>query len=48
MHAALRKAGVEADLYVGEGMPHGGFDVAVPEQIDAEADFVRWLARHWR
>ena len=25
MHAALRKAGVDAFLYVGEAMPHAGF-----------------------
>ena len=25
MHAALRAAGVEADLYVAEAMPHAGF-----------------------
>jgi acetyl esterase/lipase len=50
MHAALRKAGVEADLYVGEGMPHGGFDgmmASTPEDADARADLVRWIARHF-
>jgi len=50
MHAALRKAGAEADLYVGEAMPHGGFIVLgreTPEDRDARADLVRWLARHW-
>lgn len=47
MHAALRKAGVEADLYVGEAMPHSGFPDTTPEQIDAIADTVRWLQRHW-
>lgn len=46
-HAALRKAGVEADLYVGEGMPHGGFDgitASTPEDQDARADLVRWIS----
>ena len=50
MHAALRKAGVEADLYVGDGMPHGGFDgmmASTPEDADARADFVKWLAKHF-
>ncbi|WP_374143483.1 alpha/beta hydrolase [Sphingomonas sp.] len=51
MHAALRKAGVEADLYVGEAMPHGGFAMLgadAPEDVDARADMIRWLARHWK
>ncbi|MEY2756620.1 MAG: hypothetical protein RIR33_398 [Pseudomonadota bacterium] len=52
LHAALRKAGVEADLFVGEAMPHAGFailaGVETPEDIDAREDTVRWLARHWR
>lgn len=50
MHAALRKAGVESDLYVGEAMPHGGFAIfgtETPEDVDARNDLVRWLARHW-
>ncbi|HEX7853429.1 MAG TPA: alpha/beta hydrolase [Sphingobium sp.] len=47
-HAALRKAGVEADLYVGEAMPHGGFGSRTPEDEDARQDTLRWLARHWR
>ncbi|MCE7796741.1 alpha/beta hydrolase [Sphingobium sufflavum] len=46
-HAALRKAGVDADLYVGEAMPHGGFGGRTPEDRDAVADALRWLARHW-
>jgi acetyl esterase/lipase len=52
LHAALRKAGVDADLYVGEAMPHAGFAILAgaetPEDIDAREDTVRWLARHWR
>ncbi|WP_243652459.1 alpha/beta hydrolase [Novosphingobium sp. PhB165] len=46
-HAALRKAGVPADLYVGEAMPHGGFGGRTPEDLDAVADALRWLAVHW-
>lgn len=46
-HAALRKAGVEADLYVGEAMPHGGFGTRTPEDEDARKDALRWLAKHW-
>jgi acetyl esterase/lipase len=51
MHAALRKAGVEADLYVGEAMPHGGFIILgpeTPEDVDARNDLARWLGRRWR
>lgn len=48
MHAALRKAGVQAELYVREGMPHSGFSAEAPEQIDAVADTARWLDQHWR
>lgn len=50
MHAALRKAGVEADLYVGEAMPHGGFSLptlGVPEDKDALADLQRWIKRQF-
>jgi monoterpene epsilon-lactone hydrolase len=47
MHAALRKAGVEADLYVGEAMPHGGLGLTTPEDADARADTLRWLKKHW-
>ncbi len=47
MHAALRKAGVDADLYVVEAMGHGGFGLpgtGIPEDEDALADLKRWLA----
>ncbi len=50
VHAALRKAGVEADLYVGEAMPHGGFAILgteTEEDFDARADLIRWLSKHW-
>lgn len=46
-HAALRKAGVSTDLYVGEAMPHGGFGGRTPEDLDAVADALRWLKQHW-
>lgn len=49
-HSALRKAGVDADLYVGEGMPHGGFDGitnSTPEDQDARADLIRWIAKQF-
>lgn len=48
MHAALRKAGVDADLYVGEAMPHSGLSGRSPEDLDARADTIRWLDKHWR
>lgn len=50
MHAALRTAGVEADLYVGEGMPHGGFGLptaGVPEDQAAFGDLQRWISRQF-
>lgn len=47
LHAVLRKAGVDAALYVSEGAPHGGYPPDAPEQIDAEADLTRWLNQHW-
>lgn len=48
MHAALRRAGVEAELYVGEGMPHSGLGGRSPEDLQAQEDTVRWLARWWK
>jgi acetyl esterase/lipase len=47
MHAALRKARVDAYLYVGEAMPHSGFPDDTPEQTGAIADTVRWLGGTW-
>lgn len=51
LHAALRKVEIDADLYVGEGMPHIGFSMFAggdtPEDIEARADTQRWLARNW-
>lgn len=47
MHAALRAAGVEADLYVGEAMPHGGFGRQTPEDEAVVADTRNWLKSRW-
>lgn len=50
MHAKLRKAGVAADLYVGEGMPHAGFDglmAITPEDQDAREDLIHWIDRRF-
>jgi acetyl esterase/lipase len=47
LHAALRKAGVEADLFVAEAMPHAGFGGFTAEDNDNVADTKRWLANHW-
>jgi acetyl esterase/lipase len=47
MHAALRAAGVQADLYVGEAMPHSGLGGRSPEDQQARKDTIRWLAKHW-
>jgi monoterpene epsilon-lactone hydrolase len=45
LHQALLQAGVDAELYVGEAMPHGGFDGATPEDRDMRAAFLRFLAK---
>jgi acetyl esterase/lipase len=47
MHAALRAAGVPADLYVAEAMPHSGFGSLTPEDAAVLADTKRWLAGKW-
>ena len=43
-----RKAGVEADLYVGEAMPHMSLGGGSPEDLAAVKDTMRWLDRRWR
>lgn len=48
MHAALRRAGVDADLYVGEAMPHSGLGGRSPEDVEARNDTLRWLSKYWR
>lgn len=45
IHRALRRANVEAELFVGEAMPHGGFGGA-PEDAEFRYEFRRFLARH--
>jgi epsilon-lactone hydrolase len=48
MHRKLRAAGVEADLHVGEAMPHGGFGGGTPEDLDLHEEMRRFLDRHRR
>jgi monoterpene epsilon-lactone hydrolase len=43
MHRALRRAGVRAELHLGEAMPHGPFGGA-PEDAELRDEFVRFLA----
>jgi acetyl esterase/lipase len=43
IHRALRKAGIDAELHVGEAMPHGGFGNA-PEDRELRDEFRRFLA----
>jgi acetyl esterase/lipase len=44
IHRALRRAGVEAELHVGEAMPHGGFGDA-PEDRELRIAFLHFLAK---
>jgi acetyl esterase/lipase len=44
MHRTLRRAGVEAELHVGEAMPHGGFGNA-PEDRELRLSFLHFLAK---
>jgi len=46
-HAALRKAGVAADLYISEAMPHAGFGGTTAEDAAVLADTRRWLRSYW-
>ena len=47
MHRALRKAGVDAELHIGEAMPHGGF-FGAPEDIELEEELCRFTRRMWK
>jgi epsilon-lactone hydrolase len=47
MHAALRAAGVEADLFVAEAMPHAGFGRQTPEDRAVLNDTRKWLKGRW-
>jgi acetyl esterase/lipase len=44
MHRALRRAGICAELHLGEAMPHGGFGGA-PEDLELRGEFLSFLAR---
>ena len=44
MHRVLRRAGIEAELHVGEAMPHGGFGNA-PEDRELRISFLHFLAK---
>lgn len=46
-HAALRAAGIVADLYISEAMPHAGFGGTTVEERVVLADTRRWLQSHW-
>jgi epsilon-lactone hydrolase len=46
MHRALRAAGVEAELHLIEGAPHGGF-FGAPEDLEVELEVRRFIDRHW-
>ena len=48
MHAALREAGIPADLYVLEGAPHGGFFGTAPEDDQLDRVVRRFVDEHWR
>lgn len=48
MHRALRKAGVEAELHIGEAMSHGNFGGDTPEDQELAAELARFLKRHIR
>lgn len=45
MHRKLRAAGVQAELHIGEAMPHGGFGGGTPEDLDLAAETRRFLDR---
>ncbi|WP_030436824.1 alpha/beta hydrolase [Actinoplanes subtropicus] len=48
MHRRLRAAGIDAELHVGEAMPHSGFTGDTPEDLDLAAERRRFLDRHRR
>jgi epsilon-lactone hydrolase len=48
MHRALRAAGIEADLHVLEGAPHGGFFGTAPEDDELDREVRRFVDDHWR
>ena len=48
MHRALRAAGIEAELHVLEGAPHGGFFGTAPEDDELDREVRRFVDAHWR
>ena len=46
MHRKLRTAGIEAELHVWEGMPHGGFGGTAPEDAEIFAETRRFIEKH--
>ncbi|WP_223690706.1 alpha/beta hydrolase fold domain-containing protein [Leifsonia poae] len=45
-HRQLRRSGVEAELHVFEGLPHGGFDFMSPEDAERATEFRAFFRRH--
>ena len=45
LHRAMRNGGVEAQLYVWEAMPHGGFGGATPEDAEMVRELKRFFTR---
>ncbi|HEY3669606.1 MAG TPA: alpha/beta hydrolase [Acidimicrobiia bacterium] len=45
-HRKLRAADVEAELHVGEAMPHGGFFGFAPEDAELDAELHDFVAKH--
>ncbi len=45
-HRKLRAADVEAELHIGEAMPHGGFFGFAPEDAELETEMHMFLATH--
>lgn len=43
MHRALLRAGVHVELHIFEGMPHGGFGGAAPEDLELAAETIRFV-----
>jgi epsilon-lactone hydrolase len=48
MHRALRAAGVDAELHIGEAMPHGGFGGSTPEDLALAEEARGFIVRHLR
>ena len=44
-HRELRRSGVDAELHVFEGLPHGGFDFVSPEDAERNAEFRAFFHR---